>query len=130
MQRPNTPFSLTTPSAAPASLCFPAQVVAERRLRGKECPQLLKVQVFNLDDAVAERGIACQSLFIHPSQHWHRDISIVVDLYFRFILMKPVKAANVLLESSSPAALGVVMEKGVFGLRTECFLQSEKRLRN
>jgi hypothetical protein len=24
------------------------------------------------------------------------------------------------------AALGVVLEKGVFGLRTECFLQSEK----
>jgi len=60
------------------------------------------LQIQYLGDGVTKRTIACQSFLVHPSKHWHLHVRVVVNLDFFFILMDPVEAANILLQSSSP----------------------------
>jgi hypothetical protein len=43
-------------------------------------------------DCVAESG-ACQTRIVHAGQHWHPDISAVVDLDFPLILLEPMETA-------------------------------------
>src|SRR5712691_13035698 len=59
-----------------------------------------RIRVFHND--VAQCAIACQPLLVHPRQHWHQHIRVVVDLDFLLILMEPVETADILLQGSSP----------------------------
>ena len=55
-----------------------------------------------LADGIAERRVACQSLFVRPSQHRYEHIRVVVDLDLLLILMESMETTDVLLQSSSP----------------------------
>src|SRR5260370_21711622 len=54
-----------------------------------------RIRVFH--NGVAQCGVTCQSLLVHPSQHWHQHISVIVNLDFFLILMESMATANILL---------------------------------